>query len=188
MQLVGFKGPAGFFGQIMGVFTWVGVNHLRGLGLGFKISCQSRSIHLVASSLATGGVTLDDDAEPLFLRHADPGLVEGTGRQFAPPYGLQPLRHRSEISDFDLVLSKKALQHLQYGEVGTVENCYRNLGVSQLLSSTMLLSGLVTMANLDMAAPSATILAGRWSEPSPSTARFITPHSHNRNWSMPPLL
>ena len=44
------------------------------------------------------------------------------------------------------------------------------------------------MANVDIAEPSATIFAGRWPEVAvDSTARFITPHSHMRNWSQAPL-
>jgi hypothetical protein len=47
--------------------------------------------------------------------------------------------------------------------------------------------GSTTMAKLDIAEPSATILAGRkffsWIV---STERFMIPHSHIRNWSHSP--
>src|SRR5437764_8409541 len=47
--------------------------------------------------------------------------------------------------------------------------------------------GSVTMAKVDIAEPSATIFAGRWPfSTCDSTARFITPHSHMRNWSQAP--
>src|SRR5690349_15402412 len=39
------------------------------------------------------------------------------------------------------------------------------------------------MAKVDIAEPRATIFAGRWPVLPDSTARFITPHSHIRNWS-----
>ena len=44
------------------------------------------------------------------------------------------------------------------------------------------------MAILVMAAPKATILAGRLPDWFDSTVRFITPHSHMRYWSKPPAL
>ena len=47
--------------------------------------------------------------------------------------------------------------------------------------------GSVTIAKVDIAEPSATILAARCPELTvDSTARFMTPHSHIRNWSHAP--
>ncbi len=44
------------------------------------------------------------------------------------------------------------------------------------------------IAIFDMAAPRATIFAGLWPLETASTVRFITPHSHMRYWSTPPVL
>ena len=49
-------------------------------------------------------------------------------------------------------------------------------------------SGLTAMANRDIEAPSATILRLRSPAASASTARFMMPHSHMRNWSIAPSL
>ncbi len=49
-------------------------------------------------------------------------------------------------------------------------------------------SRLVTMANFDIEAPSATIFRPRRPSQFASTARFMMPHSHIRYWSMPPSL
>src|SRR5215471_20713410 len=55
---------------------------------------QRRPVKIVAGRLAAGRMRFDEDAQALFLRHADPWLHDARGRDLALAHGVKPLLHR----------------------------------------------------------------------------------------------
>src|SRR5215813_8509968 len=111
----------------------VGVNHPCGSGFSAEHSGKGGAIEIITGRLTARGMALDEDTETLLLGNANPGLHKVASRYLALAHSLQALVHRASIDHQDVLLLDETLEHLECGEMGSIERADGDWCVLELL-------------------------------------------------------